>query len=311
MSVQTQIAANWAIETAYLGNHGSHEDILHLTANQALPGVGPLQPRRPWPDFNQLRYDTYDGNSNYNALVVKVTKRFSGGLSALIGYTYSKALDENSGTSETELPPQNDNNLSAEYGVADTSLRHRFVASAIYELPFGKGRTFLVKGGRLVDALVGGWDRSTIIAAQSGYPFTVTSASDFSNTNSGSPRPDRTCSGEGPKTLAEWFNLSCFPVAALQQALAGGTPRFGNSGRDILTGPGLVDVDLSLIKRFAITERLKAEFRADAFNLLNHPNFALPNAVIGSSSAGIISNTVPLGSTGYNREIQLGLKVKF
>ncbi len=310
-SVQTQIAANWAVETAYLGNHGEHQDILHLTANQAVPGVGPLQPRRPWPDFNQLRYDTYDGNSNYNALVVKVTKRFSGGLSALLGYTYSKALDENSGTSETELPPQNDNNLSAEYGVADTSLRQRFVASAIYQLPFGKGRTFLATGGRLVDAIVGGWDVSSIIAAQTGYPFTVTSASDFSNTNSGSPRPDRTCSGEGPKTLTDWFNLSCFPVAALQQALASGAPRFGDSGRNILTGPGLVDVDLSLIKRFAIAERLKAEFRADAFNLFNHPNFALPNAVIGSSSAGIISNTVPLGSTGYNREIQVGMSVTF
>jgi len=121
LSVQTQIAANWAIETAYLGNHGSHEDFLHLTANQATPGVGPLQPRRPWPDFNQLRYDTYDANSSYDALVVKVTKRFSRGLSALVGYTYSKALDENSGTSETEQAPQNDNNASAEYGVADTA----------------------------------------------------------------------------------------------------------------------------------------------------------------------------------------------
>ena len=311
LSIQSQISTNWGIEMAYLGNHGDHEDFLHLTANQAAPGVGPLQPRRPWPDFNQLRYDTYDANSNYDALVVKVTKRFSSGLSALIGYTYSKALDDNSGTSETEQAPQNDNNTGAEYGVADTSLRHRFVASGIYQLPFGKGRTFVIRGGRLVDAIVGGWDVSSIIQAQSGFPFTVTSASDFSNTNSGSARPDRICSGNGPQTLNDWFNLSCFSVADLQQALASGAPRFGNSGRNILTGPGLVDVDLSLIKRFAIAERLKAEFRADAFNLLNHPNFALPNAVIGSSSAGIISNTVSLGSAGYNREIQLGISLTF
>ncbi len=311
LSVQTQIATNWAIEMAYLGNHGSHEDFLHLTANQATPGIGDLQPRRPWPDFNQIRFDTYDANSNYNALVVKVTKRFSGGLSGLVAYTYSKALDENSGTSETEQTPQNDNNPSAEYGVADTSLRHRLAASGIYQLPFGKGRTFLINRGRLVDAIVGGWDVSSIVAAQTGYPFTVTSASDFSNTNSGSARPDRTCSGEGPKSLSEWFNFSCFPVTALQQDLASGTPRFGNSGRNILVGPGLVDVDVSLIKRFTIAERLKTEFRAEAFNILNHPNFALPNATIGRSSAGIISNTVPLGATGYNREIQLGLSLTF
>jgi hypothetical protein len=98
---------------------------------------------------------------------------------------------------------------------------------------------------------------------------------------------------------------------ALQQALANGMPRFGNSGRNILTGPGLFDLDASLIKRFSIGERVKAEFRGEFFNVMNHPNFALPNASIGSASAGIISNTVPLGATGYNREIQLGVKVQF
>jgi hypothetical protein len=311
LSVQTQLTEDLALETAYLGNRGDHEDFLHLTGNQPEPGIGPLQSRRPWPDFNQLRFDTYDAYSNYNALVVKVTKRFSSGLSALVGYTYSNAMDDSSGTSETEEAPQNDNNARAEYARADTSLRQRLVVSGTYQLPFGKGRRFLSGGSPWVDALAGGWDVSTIIAAQTGYPFSVTSASDFSNTNSGQPRPDRTCSGAGPKSLNDWFNLNCFPTAALQQALANGTPRFGDSGRNILTGPGLVDVDASLIKRFTISERVKTEFRAELFNLLNHPNFALPNATIGSGTAGVISNTVPLGATGYNREIQLGLKLAF
>ncbi len=311
MSVQTQVATNWAVEMAYLGNRGDHEDFLHLTGNQPAPGTTSLQQRRPWPDFNQLRFDTYDAYSNYNALTVKVTKRLSSGLSGLVAYTYSKALDNNSGTSESEIPPQDDNNPHAEYAVADTSIRQRLVLSGIYQLPFGKGRRFLSAGGPLVDAFAGGWDVSSIIVDQTGYPFTVTSASDFSNTNSGNPRPDRVCNGGGAKSQTNWFNQNCFPTAALQQALANGTPRFGDSGRNVLVGPGLVDVDASLIKRFTIAEKVNTEFTAEVFNLLNHPNFALPNATIGSGSTGIISNTVNLGGTGYNREIQLGLKVKF
>jgi len=309
-SIQIQATANWALELDYLGNRGVHQDVLHLTANQAIPGTGPLQARRPWPDFNQVRYDTYDALSNYNALLVKATKRSSHGLSALIAYTYSKALDHNSGTSETEIAPQDDNNFQAEYGPADISLKHRLVVSGVYELPFGAGRQFAT-GSSAANKVIGGWDLSFILQAQSGYPFSVYSATDFSNTGSFAPRPDRLCNGTGPGKLAEWFNLNCFSTVALQQALANGTPRFGNSGRNILTGPRLFDLDASLSKRFSIGERVKVEFRGEFFNLVNHPNFALPNSFIGSASAGVISNTVPLGATGYNREIQLGMKFQF
>jgi Carboxypeptidase regulatory-like domain len=311
MSVQTQLGANWALETAYMGNRGDHLDFLHLTGNQPMPGTTSLQVRRPWPDFNQVRFDTYDAYSNYNALTVKVTKRASNGLSGLVGYTYSKAMDDNSGTSETEQPPQDDNNPNAEYAVADTSIRNRLVLSGVYEFPVGRGRQFMNSVGPVMNALVGGWDLSSIIVVQSGYPFTVTSASDFSNTNSGSPRPDRTCSGQGSKSIDDWFNLNCFNTTALQAALANGTPRFGDSRRNILVGPGLVDLDASLIKRVVVADRLNTEFRAEVFNILNHPNFALPNASIGNAVAGIISNTVPIGATGYNREIQLGLRLVF
>jgi hypothetical protein len=311
MSIQTQVTANMALETAYLGNRGIHEDFLHMTGNQPIPGVTSLQQRRPWPDFNQLRFDTYDAYSNYNALTVKVTKRSSRGLFGLLAYTYSKAMDDNSGTSETEAAPQDDNNPKAEYAVADTNLTQRLSLSGTYQLPFGKGRQFLGNRGTLADELIGGWDLSAIVTAQSGIPFTVGSAEDFSNTGSGDPRPDRTCSGVGQKSITNWFNQACFPTTALQAALASGTPRFGNSGRNVLTGPGLVDVDTSLIKHFSIHENTGVDFRSDFFNLLNHPNFALPNSTIGSGTSGIISNTVPIGTAGYNREIQLSLEMNF
>ncbi|SPE43960.1 hypothetical protein SBA7_2040002 [Candidatus Sulfotelmatobacter sp. SbA7] len=105
--------------------------------------------------------------------------------------------------------------------------------------------------------------------------------------------------------MAEWFNVNCFNTDALSQALASGTPRFGNSGRNILTGPGIQEWDVSLIKRNQITEKLNLEFRAEFFNIFNHPNFGLPGATIDTQSAGVIT------SAASPRDIQLGLKLKF
>jgi hypothetical protein len=140
---------------------------------------------------------------------------------------------------------------------------------------------------------------------QDGFPITVLSYEDFSNTGSYSPRPDRVCNGAGPQTVAEWFNVNCFTTDALAQDLANGTPRFGNSGRSILLAPGIQEWDVSAIKHNRITERMNLEFRAEFFNLLNHPNFGIPGETIGSSTAGQIT------SAGSPRDIQFGLKLKF
>lgn len=316
-SVQAQVLKDTALEVAYIGNRGYHEDFNHQVGNQAEPNTAStqeaLQAFRPWPDFNQITYDTYDAYSNYNAMTVKVTQRLAHGLSGLIAYAYSKGLDDDGGTTDGgaingNLAPQNDNDPASNYGVSDTSIRHRLVVSGVYQLPFGRGRAFLSDSASWVNALAGGWDISAIVAAQSGYPFSVLSSNDFSNTGSPSPKPDRTCSGKGPRTTAEWFDVSCFPTTALQAALANGTPRFGNSGRNILAGPHFVDADTSLIKRLSVFEAAKAEFRAEVFNLFNHPNFGIPNQYIGSNIVGQITNTSP---SANSREIQLGLKVIF
>src|SRR5579864_1611714 len=118
-SVQSQLAQDWALEVGYVGNEGAHMDNGHQWGNQAVPGVTDLQARRPWPDFNIFLYDTFDANSNYNALHTKVTKRFSHGLQALVAYTYSKVLDTNGGDSDFVNGPQTDNNHRANYGPAD------------------------------------------------------------------------------------------------------------------------------------------------------------------------------------------------
>jgi hypothetical protein len=303
-SVQSQLTQDWALEVGYMGNRGVHMDYIHLFGNQAVPGVGDLQPRRPWPDFNIMLYDSFNGISNYDALTTKVTKRFSHGFQALISYTWGHVLDWNSGDSDFQTQVQNDNNARADYGTSDLSIKQRLVVSPIWQLPFGKGQRFLNSGG-LTNVLVGGWQVSGIVTFQTGFPFTVTANQDFSNTGSLSPRPDRTCNGAGPQTVAEWFDTNCFTTDALSQALANGAPRFGNSGRNILYGPGLQQWDVSFIKRNQLTERVGLDFRAEFFNLFNHPNFGTPGAAVGTSTAGQIT------SAGTPRDIQFGLKLRF
>ena len=304
VSVQSQLTQNWALEVGYVGNRGVHTDNAHQWGNQAYPGVGDVQPRRPWPDFNIMLYDTTDGISNYDGLQAKVTKRFSNGFQALISYTFSKALDRNGGNSDFVSAPQNDNNQRADYSLSDISIKQRLVLSPIWQLPFGKGQRFLNNGG-LSNALAGGWELSGIITFQDGFPFSVLANQDYSNTGAYAPRPDRICNGGGPQTVAEWFDVNCFSTDALSQALANGTPRFGNAGRNILIGPGVQQWDVSVIKRNPITEKINLEFRAEFFNMFNHPNFGTPGATIATNSFG------QLTSAASPRDIQFGLKLKF
>ena len=302
-SIQSQLSQNSALEVAYVGNRGVHLDYDRIT-NQSVPGTGDLQPRRPWPDFNVMYFETYDAIENYNALTVKLDKRFSKGLAGLISYTYGKSLGWDVANTDEISYTQNDNNLRQDYSPADFSIKQRLVLSPIWQLPLGRGERFLNRGG-LENRLAGGWEFSGIITYQDGFPFTVMANQDFSNTGSPSPRPDRICNGAGPQTVAQWFNTSCFTTVALSQALANGIPRFGNAGRNILLGPGLEEWDVSLMKRNQIGERLGIEFRAEFFNLFNHPNFGSPGATIATSSAGLLT------SAASPRDIQFGLKLTF
>lgn len=304
LNIQYQLAKEWGMEVAYVGNRGLHLDYIHLQGNQATPGVGDLQPRRIWPDFSTMLFDDYQGFSNYNALYAKLEKRASNGLAMLVSYTYSKAIDNQGGDIDNQSGSQNDNDANSDRGLSDFNVGNTLVVSPIYMLPFGRGERFLANG-RITNLLAGGWQVSAIVTARSGFPFTVTSSQDFSNTGSVSPRPDRTCSGAGLKTISEWYNVSCFSTDALAQALANGTPRFGNSGRNILIGPGSQNWDIAVLKRTPITERVTSELRGEFFNAFNHTNFGLPGTVIGSATAGLIT------SAAGGRNVQVALKLTF
>lgn len=304
LNVQYQIAREWGTEVAYIGNRGMHLDYMFNTGNQPKPGVGDLQPRRPWPDFGPMLYDDYEGTSKYQAVYGKLEKRASHGLAAMFSYTLAKSTDNEGGNIDNQSSIQNYNDPNADYGPSDFDVRQTFVASPVYELPFGAGEK--LAGGRVFNALAGGWQVSAIVSASSGLPFTVRSNQDYSNTGSPSPRPDRTCNGSGPKTMNEWFNPACFTTTALAQDFASGNPRFGDSGRNILRQPGMQNWDIGLTKKATLAKGLAAEFKGEFFNAFNHTNWGAPGNVIGSGTVGVISS-----QAGSPRNVQLAIKIDF
>ncbi|PYU97377.1 MAG: hypothetical protein DMG26_21580 [Acidobacteria bacterium] len=275
------MAQNWALEVDYIGTKANHLDNVHIFFNQPKPGVVDLQPRRPYPDFNVMAFFTSDDNSFYNSLQAKLTKKFSNGFGFLTSYTYAKSLDDGGGNENYGELPQNDNNREANWGRSSFDARQRLAFSYIWQLSVGNGRRWLNRGG-VVNGILGGWELSGVWSIQSGFPFTVFSPEDFSNTGSASARPDRTCGGVGHKTVSSWFDASCFNTDALAAALANGQPRFGNSGHDILDGPGRNNLDFALMKDFRFGERFKLQFRAESFNIFNQAHFGFPVATVGN-----------------------------
>jgi hypothetical protein len=304
LGIQSQLSTNWAMDLAYIGTRGLKLGNLHLAGNQAEPGTTALQSRRPYVDFGTMLFTTSDGASFYNSLQFKINRRFSNGLSVLGAYTWAKSLDNSegdegfgAGASNSNLA-QDDNNLAFEWSRAYSDARHRVVANAVYDLPFGHNRQFLNQG--VVGQVVGGWEVSGITSVQTGYPFGVLGP-DFSNTGSDSPRPNRLCSGIGKKQVTNWFDTSCF-VAAGSTA----NPVFGNSKRNILDAPGQVNTDMTVMRHFNVWDKADVVFRGEFFNAFNHPFFGAPaNNINNPTTAGHITSATD------GRQIQLALKILF
>lgn len=295
---------NTVIKIAGVGNLGRH---LYNTydVNQPVPGATATNLRRPLfniaPNVAGAGYFTANGLSNYYALQVSVEKRMKKGLSVMLGYTWSHAIDnvalEFGGGAAGPLP-QDPTNLAAERGNSIIDLRHRLTLSYLWELPFGKGKALLNHGG-VADWILGGWQTNGILAAQTGLPFSAVLNSSTTNTGTGS-RPNVVGGPVTyPKTLQKWFDPT--GVYASPPLYT-----FGNSGRDTLFGPGRWNWDMSLFKAFPIREQMRFELRAEGFNIFNHPQFGLPNQNIGNAQVGVITSTV-----GNPRQLQLGLRFQF
>jgi outer membrane receptor protein involved in Fe transport len=299
---------NTVLKGAYVGNLGRQLDDT-FNFNQPEPGPAPIAQRRPLrflaPRVVNVNYGVSDGLSSYHSMQLSAEKRFTTNLGFLTGYTYSHSIDnvglQQGGGSEGPVP-QDIRYRSIDRGNSAFDTRHRLTVSTNYRLPFGRGMRFNL-ASPLANALFGGWHTNWIIVAQSGLPFTPVLATSVSN--AGASRPDRLKSGkiENP-TLERFFDTSFNTPGAAWANPAQYT--YGNSGRNILYGPRRVNFDFSVYKEIAVTERVRAQFRSEFFNLFNHPQFDLPNASIGSPSAGTISSIV-----GTPRDIQFSLRLLF
>ena len=342
LDVQHQLPGKMLLDVAYVGTTGTHLprfrqiDQAYITQAQInaltpdvvtrmeLLGIPPpvavflshnigLMPsivRGPYFGFAQIFEAEDSMSSAYNGLQVKLNKQFSHGLTFGAAYTYSKSIDGasdffGSGANGSTIFPQNNYDTAAEKGLSDFDIRHRFVFNYIYSFPSLRNAW-----SNFPSRLGDGWQISGIITAQTGQPFSVLTGANQSSTGLGDDRAN--VSGDpnaGPKTVAEYFNTAAFSLNA--------PLTFGNSGRNIVTGPGFTDVDFALMKTTVITEHTNLQFRAEFFNIFNHPNFALPNNVLTSPSFGalfqtpdVAQNNVGLGSGGP-RLIQFALKFIF
>jgi hypothetical protein len=295
VGLQRQLTPNTLLDVSYFGSKGSHI-LTQTNINQPPPttlsSAAAVNLLRPFPSYGSIVQYRSASASNYNSLQIKVDKRLSFGLHGLISYTYSKSLDNALGNN-----PQNAANLRAEYGNSDFDARHRFVVSGLYRLPFGKGGEWMSSG--LGAHLLGGWELSGIFSDQTGRYLTPVYSGNISNTYNTRDRPNLIGSvNDGPKTITQWFNTtSAFSKPAL------GT--FGNAGRNIILAPGYVDVDATLARSFPLPRESSLQFRAEFFNLMNHPNFDPPNVTPDSAAFGSIS------SAEAPRQMQFALRIVF
>ncbi len=309
LSIQRQLPRDILLEANYIGTAGAGL-IRSRQINPAVFGPGATtantNARRIFaPNFASVSQIENSANSHYHALQLSANKRYSHGLSFLASYTWSKAIDNgsfynisantNAGNSNN---PMNPFNLAPEKGLSLFDVRNRFVVSGVYQLPFGQSLT------GIAGVLGKGWATNFIVTLQSGTPFTVQEPLDISLTGVGADRPNVVCnpnSGPGIHTVAEWFNTACFQrLNAVTNA-----GQYGNEGRDIVIGPPFKDVDFAVTKDFRIYENLTTQFRAEFFNIFNHPNFNLPNMTAGPAPFGQIQNALD------PRIVQFGLKFNF
>lgn len=311
-TIQRSLNRDLSLEVAYVGSAGIH--LQRTTYYNEPPPGGPtanINARRPFPDLGFVQDVESASHSNYNSLQARLQQRLAHGLTVLSSFSFEKSMDNGSGIRQAggdSYVPQNVLDLNSERGRSAFNFGKRWTTSFLYQLPFGRSRALLGNASRVVDAFLGGWQTGGILTLEGGFPFSVNCQSNgtYENTDSGC-RADAT--GANPyldsPTVTNWFNTSAF-VNRLNFKTGVGPYTFGNSGRNVMVGPGLVELDASMSKTFHISERARLDFRAEFFNLPNHPNLGQPAATVGTATYGRISST-----RVDNREMQFGLKLAF
>lgn len=314
LNLQREFPGDMILEVGYFAN-AAHKLMRRLEGNFALPGPGDINARRRYrsilvpgsdvvvsPLAGNWRHEA-SSNSNFHSLQTRVEKRLSHGLSLLGSYMWSKTISDARGTSGaggvSAVEPQDPLNQRLERSVADEHYGHRFVTSYVYDLPFGRGRSFMSSAGRWADGVLGGWAIAGITTLSSGRRVNLTVQGNPSN--SGNPdRPNVVKDwrlSENERSLERWFDTTAF---VRNDPLA-----YGNAGRNLIEGPGMVNFDVAVYKNFALHESVRLQFRAEAFNVMNTPQFGVPNTQVGNPTFGIIS------TAERPRNLQFGLKIIF
>ena len=338
LMLQRELGANLAVEIGYAGSKGTHigvpdTNLNQLTAEQLAIG-NPLLQRVPNPFYGQIPasssiggatitraqllrdyprftnvslYRNNVGNTSYHAILAKIEKRLSHGLSFLVCYTFSKLVDDAGSVFDASIlsgpvanyPVADSHNRALERDLSTGDMTHVFVTSFVWDLPFGSGRRFQPTG--VLGAIANGWQLSGVLTLQSGMPFPVTQVTNFNAfAGFGTQRPNVVSKPELPASergTERWFDTDAFAVA----------PQFtlGNASRNPVRGPGYQNLDLALIRRIPLGTKPALELRLEAFNVTNTPPLAQPNGVLGSPGFGSIT------AAGDPRVIQLGMKVMF
>jgi hypothetical protein len=333
LSIQRELPAGQLLDVSYVHTKGTHlnfaRDLNQVPENELSNqlNTGNFSPFRPFPQFTSILAHDFDGWSNYDALQLRLMKRLSHGVSYQFNYAWSKFMDTGSGSGHSGGVDlwQRANNPRANYGISNYDATHNFNGSLSYDIPFGKGRIYPLRG--VLNQIVGGWRITGVVQARSGIPFTPIVSNGSVNGGdlalSGSIScfcgysvfPDRIRSGRvSNPTVNRWFD----PTAFVDQTVDGSVHAFGNSGRNILRGPRFVNFDLSLGKSFRIREGMNLEVRADSYNAFNHPQFVgsgtnpvpVDNNIL-SSTAGQITSAQGANNFLAGRVIQLGGRFTF
>jgi hypothetical protein len=299
LEVEKSLTNSLTVTVGYVGSRGVKiPNNIHLNVART-PGPGPVAPRTPFPDQQSIIMDNNDNATTYNSLQVQVNKHFSHGLAFLASYTWSKSIDRGcSGFFGVEgCSIQDQYNTFGSRSVSAFDLPQIFTFSAVYQLPAGKGYAHFASGPP--SWFLGGWQVNGILSLHSGLPFSPQISFDNANVGIGNQRPNLVGNPNGPHTVQEWFNTSAFAAPALYT--------WGSAGRDIMRSDGTQNLDFSLFKEFPlpIREKTRVQFRAEVFNIFNHPIFGIPDATLGDATYGQVS------SASTPREIQFALKVYF
>ena len=321
LTLERDLGQGIGLRLSYDGNHSSNLG-MHTNLNQPVSNtLGYSNVPLPLPDFQYMAYNTNTGFGNYQAMTVSAKKRFSQGLQFQVSYIYARNLsnvDGNATTTADTFASEFGGTISdahypgLDYGNVAYTRRNRFLATFLYELPFGKGKMLLSNANGFLDRIVNGWELSGVLLFQTGPFMSVSTLDDpcgcgYNVNNANGGRAD-TVPGISPYTgqsVNQWIN----PAAFTNPGNAIG--RFGDSGAGSVEGPGTQAVSLSLLKTVSLTERFRIRFGAQVANVFNHPNFAVPGSLtVGVAGFGQITSLQTAEGAGP-RDIQLTGRITF